>query len=155
VSLLYWGLYIWTQYFRWGLTSVEQKSRITSLDLLTATLLMQSRIQLAFWAAKAYYWLMSSLPSVSTPKSQQGCVQSFIPSACIDIGGCHNSGAKSCTRLFWTSWGTAGPTAWACLGLSGWHPVPQTNWPYHTASCHLQTWWEWIQFHYWCHWWRY
>ncbi|KAK4829890.1 hypothetical protein QYF61_007282 [Mycteria americana] len=39
--------------FRWGLTRAEQSGRITSLDLL-ATLLMQPRIQLAFWAASAH-----------------------------------------------------------------------------------------------------
>ena len=42
---------------------------ITSLTLLAMLLLMQPRIQLAFWAARAHCWLMSSLPSISTLRS--------------------------------------------------------------------------------------
>ncbi|KAK4821667.1 hypothetical protein QYF61_027135 [Mycteria americana] len=45
---------------RQGLTRVEQRDRITSLDLLAMLLLTQPRISLAFWAASAHCWLMSS-----------------------------------------------------------------------------------------------
>ena len=38
------------QYSKWGLTSVDQGGRITSLNLLTMLLLMRPRIWLAFWA---------------------------------------------------------------------------------------------------------
>ena len=43
--------------------------RITFLDLLAMLLLMQPRILLAFWAARACCCLMSSLPFTSTPGS--------------------------------------------------------------------------------------
>ena len=68
MSFLCWGLQSWTQYSRWGLTRAEQRGRITSLDLL-ATLLMQPRTRLALRAASAHCQLMSSLSSISTPKS--------------------------------------------------------------------------------------
>ncbi|KAK4807440.1 hypothetical protein QYF61_001991 [Mycteria americana] len=52
-----------------GLTRAEQRGRIPSLDLLATLLWMQPRMLLAFWAASAHCRLMSSLSSISTPKS--------------------------------------------------------------------------------------
>ena len=69
MSLLYWGLHIWIQYSRCGLTSTVKRSRITSFDLLTTLLLMQLRVQLDFWASMAHCCLMSSLSSAHTSKS--------------------------------------------------------------------------------------
>jgi len=57
------------QYSRWGLMRAEQRGRITSLCLLVALLLVQSRIQLAFWAASTRCWLKLSLSSTDSPKS--------------------------------------------------------------------------------------
>jgi len=44
MSLLCWGLQRWTQDSRWGLTRVEQRGRIPSLDLLATLLGMQPRM---------------------------------------------------------------------------------------------------------------
>ena len=120
--LSYWGLHIWTQYSRWGLTSAEQKGRITSLHLLATLLLMQPRIQLAFWTARAHRWLMSNLPSTSTPMFfLQVCTQSLQP--CTDSGGSHDRGARHCTWTCWIFWGSLGPTDQACLDLSESHLI--------------------------------
>ena len=54
---------------RWALTRAEQSGRIPSLDLMPTLLVMQPRIQLAFWAASAHWWLMSGFSSTSTAKS--------------------------------------------------------------------------------------
>ncbi|KAK4832903.1 hypothetical protein QYF61_026546 [Mycteria americana] len=69
MSFLYWGPQTQMQYPRWGLTRVEQRGRITSLDLLVTLLLMQPRIQLAFWAASAHCRVLLSFLSTNTPKS--------------------------------------------------------------------------------------
>ena len=50
MSFLCWGLQSWMQDSRWSLTRAEQRDRIPSLALLAMLLLMQPRIQLAFWA---------------------------------------------------------------------------------------------------------
>ena len=54
---------------RLGLTRVEERVRISSLTLLATLLGKQPRIQLAFWAANAHYWVMLSVWSTNTPKS--------------------------------------------------------------------------------------
>ncbi|KAK4829131.1 hypothetical protein QYF61_002210 [Mycteria americana] len=48
---------------------LEQRGRITSLDLLAMLLLMQPRIQLAFWAVSAHCWVMSGFSFTITPKA--------------------------------------------------------------------------------------
>ena len=52
-----------------GLTRAKQRGTITSLALLATPLLMEPRILLAFQAASAHCWLMSSFLSTRTPKS--------------------------------------------------------------------------------------
>ena len=69
MSFLCWGILSWMQDSRWGLTRAEQRARITSLNLLATLLLMQPRIQLAFWAMGTHCSLRSSFSSTSTPKS--------------------------------------------------------------------------------------
>ena len=69
--------------------------------------------------------------------------------------GCHNPGIKPCTCICWTSWCSPGPSAWVCLGLSGWHPVPWACLPHHTVLCHLKNHWGCTWSHCQCHWWRY
>jgi len=69
MSFLCWGLQRQTQESRWGLTTVEKRGRIPSLDLLATLFLMQPRIQLAFWAASAHWWLMATFSAIGTPKS--------------------------------------------------------------------------------------
>lgn len=51
-----------------GFTSAEERSRITSLELLT-TLIMQPRMLLAFFAVNAHYWLMVNLMFTKTPRA--------------------------------------------------------------------------------------
>ena len=70
----------------WGPTRAEQRGRITSLDLLATLLLMQSSVQLAFWAVSAHCWLMPSFSSTSTPKSFSAGLLS-IPSSPVLILG--------------------------------------------------------------------
>ena len=79
-----------------------------------------AKVQLLFWAVRAHCWLMSSLPSSSIPRS---FLALFLYSpACADSRDCHDPGARPCTWICLTSWSSSGPTARACLGLSGWHP---------------------------------
>jgi len=55
---------------RWGLTRVEQRGRITSLNLLATLLLMQPRIQLAFGpTVQCTLVAHIKFSSTSTPKS--------------------------------------------------------------------------------------
>ena len=56
LSLLSWGAQHRTQPSRGGLTSAEQRGRISSLDLLATLLLVQPRTPLAFFAASASTW---------------------------------------------------------------------------------------------------
>ena len=47
----------------------KAEGRFTSLNLLTMLLLMQLTIRLAFWAVRAHFWIVSSLPSLNTLKT--------------------------------------------------------------------------------------
>ena len=145
LSLLYWGLCIGTQYSRWGLPSAEYGSRVTSLDPLATLLLMQPRIRLTFRAVRAHTpgSHPASHPGVPAVPFWQGCAPSFSP-----LG---DPGARSSN---WICWGSTGPTAWACLGLLGSHPVPQARWPHQTAWCRPQTCWRYTWSHCQRHWWR-
>ena len=49
-SFLCWGPQTWMQFCRWGLMRAEQRGTILPLSLLATPLLMQPKIQLAFWA---------------------------------------------------------------------------------------------------------
>ena len=107
---------------------------------------MQPRIQLAFWAAGAHCWLMSSFSPTSTPKSfSAGLVSLFIPQPVLKFGGCPDPRAGPCNWLCWTSWGSHRPISRACLGPSGWCPVHLMCQPHLSAWCHLQTCWGYTQ----------
>jgi len=71
------------------------------LDLLAMLLLVQTRTQLAFWAASAHWWLMSSFSPTSPfsppSPSRQGCSQALHPPVCIDTRGFPDPGAGPCT----------------------------------------------------------
>jgi len=153
MSFLHWGLHIWTQYSRWSLTSIKQRSFPSTCWLCL------------FWCSPGYSWLSrlqeyiaGSCPICYPPAPiclfYQGCALSFHPLVLIDNEVCHNPGARPCPYICWTSWGSPGLTARACLGLSGWHPVHQECWQLCTAWCHLQICWVSTQFHCRCHWWR-
>ena len=68
MSFLCWRLQSWMQDSRWGLTRAEQRNRITSLVLLAMLLLMQLRIQLAFWAVNVYCQVTLSFSSTGMSK---------------------------------------------------------------------------------------
>ena len=96
------------------------------------------------WPSSTWAHVVGSCPfhlPVPPSSSQQGCSQSLHPPACIDTGGCPNPAAGSCTWPCWTCWGSHRPTYQACLGPSGWRPVPQACWLHHLAWCHLQSCW--------------
>jgi len=119
MSFLCWGLQSWTQDSRWGLTRVEQRGRITSLNLLAMLLLMQPRIWLAFWAASTQCRLVSGFSSTSTPPSPspQSCSQSVLCPASICAWNCPSPWGGPCT---WPC-----QTSQACPASSEWHPFLQ------------------------------
>jgi len=97
-----------------------------------------------FWCSSGYsqfsgLWGLTagshpaSHPSVSPSPSQQDAARPSYPPACIGIGDCCNPSARPCNRICWISWDSPGPTAWACLGLPAWHPVPCVCWLHPTA----------------------
>ena len=84
-----------------------------------------------------------------------GCAQPFHLPACIGNEGFLDPSARAFVWICWTLWGSPGPTAQACLGLPGWHPVPLVCWLHFTAWCHLQMCWECTRPHCQCRWLRY
>jgi len=73
---------------KWGLTRVEQRGRIPSLDLLATLLLMQPKTQLAFWAASTHCRVLLSSSSTMTPKSSSSGLLSIhsLPSLYLRLG---------------------------------------------------------------------
>lgn len=110
---------------------VGERGRVISLKLL-ATLLMQSRIGLAVWAASAYCahsQMTFRFLSTNTPKSfLQGCFQPTHCPACILLWVCPDPGAGPC--LSWTSWGLYGLTS---LCPTGWYPVSANQLKVHSV----------------------
>lgn len=76
-----------------------------SLPWLAAALLMQARVPLAFFAARAHYWFMCSL--VTTRSFPASCFPAMWPTVC----GCSFPGAGFYTSLRWTSSSSEG---WYC-----------------------------------------
>lgn len=68
-SLLYWGAHSWKQYSRCGITSAEQRWRITSINFLAILCIVQPRLLLAFLSVRACCWLMFNLVFTRTPTS--------------------------------------------------------------------------------------
>ena len=66
---LYLGGQKWIQLSRYGLTSAEQRGRITSLNTMATLQLMQPRIPLTSFATGAHFWLTFNLVSTRTPES--------------------------------------------------------------------------------------
>jgi len=133
--------------------SPMQRCRITSLNMV-ATLQMQTGTA---WAVRAHYWLMFSLPHTSIPKCFLAWLYSVLtspPTWYWYWGGCHDPSARPCTWIYWTSLGSLGPTAQACLGLSGERCVLWACWLHPAAWCHSQTYWGCTWSQCWCRWWR-
>ena len=88
MSLLYRGAQNWAQYSKCGLTSAEQRGRITTLHLLAVLCVMQPRIPFAFFAARAHSWLKFNLVSTGTPSafSAKLLYRWVSPSVCWCLG---------------------------------------------------------------------
>lgn len=68
----------------WGVTLPEQGGRLASLNLLAMLVLIQPRVQLAFWAASALCWFKVNFSSTnSSGPSWQSCFQSTHHLACM------------------------------------------------------------------------
>lgn len=94
MNFLNWGTPERTQYSSCGFTSVEQKRRMTSLDLLAILLLIQPSTRLVF-ATVAHCCHTFSLRSTRTPR----CLSEKLFSRQSTILNC-------CTRLFHSTWRT-------------------------------------------------
>jgi len=79
MSLLYWGAQSWTQHSRCALTSAEGRGRIRSCSLLATLILMQPRVVLAFFEARARCWLVFNF--VSRKSFSAKLLSSWLPSA--------------------------------------------------------------------------
>lgn len=66
-----------TWFSRWDLMSAEHRGTITFPALLVTPLLMQLRVQLAFWAGIAHCWHMLGFSPTNTPNPLQHCSQSI------------------------------------------------------------------------------
>lgn len=88
ISLLYWQAQNWTQRSRGSLSCAERSEGVTTLHLLPILCLMQPRMLLAFFAARAHYSLMFHLMSSSTPRSSSTrLLSSWVePSTCCCLG---------------------------------------------------------------------
>lgn len=99
MSVLYWRAQNWTQYFRYGFTNPHERGRITSLYLLAVLVLMQPRILLSFFAARAHCWLMFNLilgllgPLGPFPQS---CFPVRMPPACSGAQHCSSQDVGMC-----------------------------------------------------------
>jgi len=85
MSFLCWGLQSWMQDSRWSLTRAEQRDRIPSLALLAMLLLMQPRIQLAFWATLVAHvkFFIHQYPQVLLGRA---ALNPFIPQPVFVLG---------------------------------------------------------------------
>lgn len=80
---LYWGMPNRIQHSRCAVGTAEQRGRISSLNQLVTPLLIQPKMLSAFFAARAYRWLMFSLVSTGTSgPSLQSWFLASQPSAC-------------------------------------------------------------------------
>lgn len=96
MSFLCWGP---TQYCRWGSHDSRVGWKIASFDLLALILLMQPRIQIAFWAASSHCQLTFRFSATNSPKSSAE-LPSIHSSLSVYPWDCLNPGT--------------GPYAWPC-----------------------------------------
>ena len=99
MSFMCCGPQSWKQYSRWVPMGAEQRGRITSLYQLVMLLLMQLRIQLAFWAAShidSLHWIFHqpTLPNFSP----QGCPLDILYTTWICAWDCPNIDASDKIR---------------------------------------------------------
>ena len=90
----------WIQESRCGLTSAEQRGRITSVDLLVTVILTQSR---CCWTSLLPRYIASSCSLWCPPGPQvpflQSCFPESHPSACTGAWGCSSPGEGICIIL--------------------------------------------------------
>lgn len=128
-----------SQCSRCGLTSAEQRARITFTDLQATSLLMQFSRILPFFAARESCWLTVTCPPGLSGSSWQSC----FPVGWLqpDLGpeawglGCSSPGLYF---FCWTVRGFCHPNSWACIDSI---PEP-SQWQYllltyqqHTQLC--------------------
>ena len=116
----------WTQYSRWGLTRAEQRGTITSLSLLAATLLIQPRILLAFWAARTHS-SGAGMAQISRPSNV-----SHLGRTCRERSIRPASTACLCSLSCWKNWVEV--PFWLCPNTG---PVLHAHG--HTYQAHLCT----------------
>lgn len=100
---------------------------------------MQPRIQLGIWVVRAHCWFLSSFTYTSTTKTFLAELHPMLSPPNLywqwELLNMGDSRAISCN---WICSYSTGPTASACLGLFGSHPVPQRCWPnQHGVICKL------------------
>jgi len=99
MSLLHWGAQNWTPHSRCGLTSAEQRGRISSLNLLATILLMQLRIPFRL-IRRAHCCLMLNLvPTRTPPPSGSYLLSAGLALACPGAWDCSTPGAALCISL--------------------------------------------------------
>lgn len=93
------------------------------LDLLAMLLVMQPRVQLAFWAEHVHCQLKLSLSSHNTWVLLKATLDPLSTQPLL-AWDCPDPGAGHCICPCWTSWGLHRLTSQACPGPSGWHLFP-------------------------------
>jgi len=108
-------------------------------DSMTMLCLVQPRILLTFFMAKAHCWSMLTWwPSEHFLSS---CFPAGLPPAYIGAWGHSSPGAGLCTSPCWISWGSCQPASPACQGPPVWQHDLLMCQPLHPVLCHLQSWW--------------
>jgi len=111
ISLLYWGLPIWMQCSRWGLT-VQSRGADPLPHPAGHAALNAAHNMVDFLGCKSPVLAHAQLPSTRTSSSfLAGLCSVLLSLACTVSGGCHDPGARLCIWLSWTSWGSLGPYA--------------------------------------------
>jgi len=143
------------QYSRWGLTRILYYIQSWGRYHLPH----QAGLPFFFICSPGYIWLSGlqertaascpafCLPGIPSP-SPQGCSQWVLLPVRTHIWDCLDPSATPCTWPWWTSFGSCGPTFQTCPGPSGWHSFLLLCQLYHSAWCHLQSFWRYNQSHY-------
>jgi len=145
MSLLHWGLHIWMHYSRWGLTSAEQRGRITSLELLATLLPTQTQDTVGFLGCEGTLLAHVQLPCTSISKSFSArlCSVSFIPQLVL-IAGNATTQVQDLTLGFVEPHEALLCPLFEPVWISAWPPIPQVFQPRDTGWCYSLTigWWN-------------
>lgn len=98
------------QYYRIGFTSAWQKEKAASFDLLAMVMLVQPRLQLAYFSAKTHSWQEVNLSFTTIPRAFPPKLYSrYSVPVCICAWGYPSSRARLCIWPCLTSCGTRQP----------------------------------------------